>query len=241
MERFGHVAVPAFERTVTDPVSGIESVDSVVDGLECLAFDHLLCKVYEAAKISTGKPTARWTEQFTPAIVVTGLVLASNDEEYVNSQIETKRQEGETVEEYNDRLISEESALLSPDSDLRIDWEFVEKVLHLLKTSQPGGGELGKIFQDLIDDINAGKDTTKVKAGSDAVKKATKFVYSANSVAAMSAFVQLLKNIRANDFTSRIFTKYKADANGDYPAAYRCFGGRDIGYQVVKAGKKSKE
>lgn len=237
--RFGHVDVDSFERFVKDPVSGVETVDSVVDGCEALAFDKLLIKVQEASKMQNGKKLAPWTDLFCPPIVLTGLVLASNDEEYLNSQIDTIRRPGETVEEYNDRLISAESSLKSPDSDIRIDWVLVDQVLQLLKTSMPGGGQLGVMMQGLVDDINSGKDTSKVKAGSDAVKKSTKYVYAANSIASMSAFVQLVKNIRSEDYESKIFTKYKPDANGDYPSSFRCFGGMDIGFQVVS--KKSKD
>ena len=236
--RFGSFDVADFERMITDPVSGLESVDSVVEGCEALAYDRLIVSVAEAAKMQNGKSTAPWTQHFTPAIVVAGLVLASNDEEYVNSQIDTTRRSGETIEEYNDRLISEESNVLSPESSVRIDWEFTDKVLHLLKTSMPGGGQLGQIFQDLVDDINAGKDTSRVKAGATAIKKVAKYVWSANSVPAMSAFTQLLKNIRADDYESKIFTKYKPDGSGEYSSAYRCFGGRDIGFQKTTEGKK---
>lgn len=231
VERFGTVSVDEFERKVTDPTTGVETIDSVVAGETLNALDYLVIRVMEAAKSQNGKMTMPWTEQFSPSIVITGLVMASNDETFIKDSLASmvSREPGETIEDFSDREIAAQSSLLSPESDLRIDWELVTRILHMLRTSLPGGGELGNIFSHLVESKNS-KDK----------KDDAKYLYSPLSIAAMSAFVQLVKNIRDNNFESNVFTTYRK-VGGEYSSAYRCFGGRDIGYQVVKKGKAAKE
>lgn len=230
-ERFGLVEIPSFNRMVTNADTGEESISSTVEALEGLAIDYLIAKTYEAAKSQNGKLTAPWTNQWNPSIVVTGLVLASNGQDYIDSCLADllEREAGETIEEFSDRQIAESSKLLSPESSLRIDWELVDKVLTMLKTSVSGGGPLGNVIKELIAKID--------KHRSDDAK----YLYAPMSIPAMSAFVQLVKNIVADDLESSIFTTYKANKGGEYSPAYRCFGGRDIGYQSTEGKKKKKD
>lgn len=222
VERFGFIELDDFESETATQAGG-----------EYPAFDYLVCKVYEAARGQSGKIDREWaTEYFSPAIVVGGLCLASSDQTWLDSQLsKLVREDNETVEEFAERRNAEELRLKAPKSSLAIDFELVDKVLHLLKTSVAGSDSgLGTVFQQLSDSKKSEKKGTEGK----------KYLYSPMSIAAMSAFVQLVKNIRTGDLTSSVFTKY-VKKNDKYSEQYRCFGGVDIGYTQTKRGKNSDE
>lgn len=193
--------------------------------------ERLCVKLDEAGKSQGGKLDRHWLKLFDPKILGACLILASNDEASIASQIEAEvvRKPDESPEEYTERKLALRSSLvdISSSSPLSIDWSFVDQVLSLFEQSTDNAGPLATVFADL------GAKAEKDKK-SDIAKE---YLYSKSSKAAMSACVELLKNIKLGDFTSSVWTSYRL-VNGKIPPTYRNFGGIDVGFQPrAKKGK----
>jgi hypothetical protein len=221
-DRFGVTSVPQYEQIESGQV--VKTTPAIDDAN---ALDVLCIQVLEAAKRQDGKIAMPWTEYFAPSVVAIGLALASNGEARLDDATSgLVRDSSETIEQFAERQIAIRSALLSPESDLLIDWELVKRVLHMLRTSVAGGGELGHMFESLSSSM------TKDKSSS------AKHLYKPMSIAAMSAFVGLVKAVRSNELETNVYTSYRLmRGTSEYSPEYRCFGGLDIGYVQTRKGK----
>lgn len=204
------------------------------DGRDTL--QRLTVKVWESGKTQDGKQGRTFCSLFNPAIVVTGLVLASNDEDTLQGILSESvvRADSETPEEYAERRITTLASLRSDTSPLQVDWNLVDKVLGLLASSTDNSGELAPVFSDLFERIAKDKKDAESR----------RHLYTPMSIASMSAFVELVKNIRKDDFTSSVFTVYKksgAKTDKKYSPEYRNFGGVDVGFINSRKSKDSDE
>lgn len=192
----------------------------------------LTVKLWETGKTQDGKQSRTWLSLFNPAIVGTGLILASNDEDTLQNYLtsEVVRGDDETPEDYAQRRLNTLAVLRGEDSPLRLDWELVDKVLGLLQSSTDNSGELSPVFSSLFDKIQNDKKDAENK----------KYIYAPLSVASMSAFVELVKNIRKEDYVSSVWTSYRK-IDGKIPPGYRSFGGIDVGYINTRKGKEKAE
>jgi hypothetical protein len=192
----------------------------------------LTVKLWEAGKSQGGKQDRTWLKLFNPSIVGTGLILASNDSERLESVLAESviRKEGETPEDFAERRIATLATLTGEDSPLHLDWNFVDKVLELLSSSTDNSGELSPVFSNLFEKIGSDKKDSENK----------KYIYSPLSVSSMSAFVELLKNIRKGDYNSSVWTSYRK-IDGKIPPTYRNFGGVDCGFVNSRKGKEKGE
>ena len=210
--------------------------------LFCDRFDNsddlqrLCVMLLEASKDSSGKIASRtWSKElFSPAIVGTGLILASNSADVIDTELQAEvvRKEDESPEEYRERVLTARTAKLAADAPIRINWELVKQVLSLLEQSTDNAGPLEKVFADLLKRKN---DDKKSGATKD-------YLYAPLSRPSISAFVELVNNIQAENFSSSCWTSYRLDATTKkYPTTYRNFGGMDCGYIAGKKSKKDDE
>lgn len=231
--RLGQYSIEPF--TATDPNSGETVID--LPGVDCLSLDYLSIRIWELSD-SAKRAWAKYL--FAPSVLTACLILASNDEESVQSRLAgMDKLPGETPEEFADRVEAERLALVGPDSPIAIDWQLVQTVEELFSQStiecdkngkvQSHGGPLGEVFANLANDAAKFKSNTP------------KYIYKPMSIGAMSACVQLIKNIRAGDYSSSVFTKYTPNREGDYSPVYRCFGGLDVGYTEESKAKKGRK
>ncbi len=207
-------------------------MDRFQDGRETL--QKLTVKVWEAGKTQDGKQGRTFLSLFNPAVIGTGLILASNDADTIQNEISEliTRNDGESPEDFTERRLETLSSLLCDTAPIRIDWDFVDKVLELLSSSTDNSGSLSPVFADLFEKI------TKDKKDADSKKH----LYVPLSIASLSAFVELLKNIRSGDYNSSVWTSYrKVAAPGKdekkISPAYRAMGGMDIGYVNTRKSK----
>jgi len=221
------IEVPSKDNPETSEIQSIDKSDP--------AIESLALTLWEAGKSSSGKMERDWLTYFSPSVVASALVLASNDETRISALSQCEKLPDETVEEFVTRSQELRLSALAPDSSLVIDWELVSTVVGMLTNSTDKAGPLQAVFADLSERMK------KDKQASDK----SKYLYSPLSVGSMSACVQLIKNIRSGDLTSSVWTKYKETGKGDdkeVSPVYRCFGGVDVGYiQTTRKGKKSDE
>lgn len=197
---------------------------------------QVLCvKLWEACKSQSGKADRVWTKElFAPSIVGACLVLASNSQEVIESKIaqEVTRGQDESPEEYAERKLQARQALLAQDSKLAIDWVLVDQVLGALEQTSDNAGPLVDVFADLL----------KRKADDKKTADNKEYLYNPTSKPAMSACVELVKNIQAGDFSSSVWTSYRKDAKtGTYSPVYRNFGGLDCGYVNQRKSKEKSD
>lgn len=194
--------------------------------------DRLALKIWEAAKSPSGKQDRTFTQLFELSVIGTGLVLASNREEILAQEIEANvtRKDSDSPEEYAERKLSYRSSLMSDDAHIRLDWDLVDNVLALLSESTDNSGTLGTVFGDLFE--RKAKDKRNDKFSS--------LLYSKLSIASMSAFVELVKNILAGQVSASVWTSYRIVDN-KAPTSYRCFGGLDVGYVNSRKSKKDSD
>jgi hypothetical protein len=212
----------------TVEVEGFESETVSMPSQEMNGLSYLVSKVVAMGRSQSGKVDAPWTQLFSPAVVASGLVLASNDEAFVNAAIDGIYEPlpEDTIEEKTEKRLQAKASVISPTAPVNIDFELADKVLTLLSQSTPveGGGPLGNVLHQLSKQKDKKYDA-----------KGRKYDYKPSSIAAMSAFVQVVKNIREGDMESSVNTTYtKIRGSDDYSPAYRCFGGRDIGFVSTK-------
>lgn len=187
------------------------------------ALSYLVAKVVASARGQSGKIDSIWAKNyFSPAVVASAIVLASNDEKFIDEQLESQLNftPEMSIEEKAEHRLQVKAELLSPSTAIRIDFDLAENVLTLLQqsTDKEGGGPLGNLLAKLA-------EQKKKKYDADG----RKYDYKPQSVASMSSMVQLIKNIQSDDFESSINTVY-VRRNDTYSPAYRCFGGRDVGF-----------
>lgn len=207
--------------------------------------DRFIVAIYENQRSQSGKLDRQYSLLFSPAIVATGLILASNASEVIKRQLRSDivREPDETPEQFSDRWNIEEISLLN--GPIQIDDTIVELVLTALRESSSDAGPLQKVFSTLFDKKKNDKKAQSVKS----------HLYEPLSLAAMSAFVQLVKNIvgsvdhelfpDASSIDTSVWTVYRnISENPDtikYGSEYRNFGGMDKGYTKRTGSKKSDE
>ena len=190
--------------------------------------ERLCVTLWESAKSPSGKQDRPFMDLFELSIVGAGLILASNRQEVIDAEIAENvvRQPDEAPEDYTERKLAYQASLLATDSPVRLDWELVNNVLKMLAESSDNAGPLATVFGDLFTKKSKDKRSDKF----------TSLLYSKLSIASMSAFVELVKNILAGDTTSSVWTSYRI-VDEKAPTSYRCFGGLDIGYVNSRKGK----
>jgi hypothetical protein len=125
--------VATIERCGLVTVSRFESEIVTMDEQEVFALEYLIAKVVATGRGQSGKVDALWTNYFSPAIVASGIVLASNDESWLESAIEENSplDSSMTIEEKAEARLQAKASLTSPDSSIRIDFELADKVLDI--------------------------------------------------------------------------------------------------------------
>jgi hypothetical protein len=191
--------------------------------------EKLVIQVGESAKSQGGKADRYWLKLFDPRIVASGLILASNDEERIQARIADNvvRKPDESPEEYAERKLAYRASMLDDGGEnLEVDTDLVTNVLSMLESSTDNSGPLASVFGDLA--------TRKEKDKKSEMAK--EYLYAPLSKPAMSAFVELVKNIRKGDTTSSVWTTYRL-TDGKVSSVYRNFGGIDVGYIAPRKGK----
>jgi len=197
---------------------------------------QVLCvKIWEACKSQSGKADRVWCKElFAPSIVGACLVLASNSQEVIEAKIAESitRGQDESPEEFAERKLQARQALLAQDSKLAINWDLVSLVLSNLEQTSDNAGPMVEVFADLLKRIASDKKSSDNKD----------YLYVPTSKPAMSACVELVKNIQASDYASSVWTTYRKDAKTEaYSPIYRCFGGLDCGYINQRKSKAKDE
>ncbi len=212
-----------------DKLSWVQEKDFCSRFSDAQTMEKLSLRLWEASKSQSGKQDRAWLDLFEPSILGTCLVLASNSEEVISSKIasEVQREEGESPEEFAERKLALRASLLSPEAPLDLNWDLVDTVLELVSTTSDNSGPLVSVFADLFSRKAKDKKTDENKS----------LLYSKLSIAAMSACVELVKNIQKEDFTSSVWTSYVV-REGKAPTNYRNFGGLDCGYINSRKSKK---
>jgi hypothetical protein len=202
----------------------------------------LSIKLWEACKSQSGKADRLWCKElFAPSVVGACLILASNSQDKIEAKIalEVTRGQEETPEDFAQRKLETRQAFLAQDSKLEIDWSLVDTVLSLLEQTSDNAGPLVDTFKDLL----------KRKADDKKSADNKDYLYNPTSKPAISACVQLVKNIGGKEsfgdaeaLESSVWTTYRKDAKtGAYPSTYRYFGGLDCGFINQRKGKAKDE
>jgi hypothetical protein len=186
--------------------------------------------VFESQRSQSGKYDRQFSELFSPAVIATALVLASNGEDATNERLASiVRDPSETPEEYAERKIAAKAAILQ-DEPLVIDWELVEGFLGALGATTADSGPFSMVFSDLFERIKNDKKSQAKK----------KYLWAKTSPASMSAMVALVTNYIGGDMTSSVWTTYR-EVKGEVSPYYRCFGGVDIGFVKQSKAKAKAE
>jgi hypothetical protein len=212
----------------------VEKFDSEIVNMpetDMNALSYLVCKVVASARTQSGKIDSLWAKTyFSPSVVASAIILASNDETYIENEVSERFNPDDdlTIEQKAELRLQIKAEIVAPTAPIRIDFQLADEVLTLLgqSTDKEGGGPLGDCLAKL-------SEQTKVKFDKDG----RKYDYKPQSIASMSSMVQLIKNIREDKLGESVNTKY-IKRNDTYSPAYRCFGGRDIGYVNTKKSDK---
>lgn len=218
---------------------GPEESPEYVEGGTYQALDVLVARVLIGTRDRSGLVL------FSPAIIATGLALASNRESVIDSK--ARSIVAETIDDENSTAFGE--ALIRAtqevlESELEIDWDLVRNFLDYFRATQflveSSGtianetGPLGTVFADLLRHNKSAKGKYIAK----------KLNYAATSISAMSSLVQLLNQLADGVDPSElesITTRYKDSNSKDDNKVYRAFGGVDIGYTAKTRKKDSDE